>query len=109
MGGGLREVVMLASRSSSDGLLRQWRLNLPRLPQDFTGTGDLTAALLLAWSHREPEAEDMASVLEKVGASVQAVLQHTRARGRSEICLIQAQAELREPRVLVRAVQLSQL
>jgi len=101
-----REVIMLASRCGPDGLVRQWRLNLPRLPQDFTGTGDLTAALLLAWSHRQPEAEEMAAVLEKVGASVQAVLQRTRARGRSEICLIEAHAELREPRVLVRAVQL---
>lgn len=29
-----------------------YRMTFPRLPQHFTGTGDLAAALLLAWTHR---------------------------------------------------------
>ncbi|CAN0499949.1 unnamed protein product, partial [Scytosiphon promiscuus] len=29
-----------------------YRLTFPRIPQHFTGTGDLAAALLLAWTHR---------------------------------------------------------
>lgn len=29
-----------------------YKMTFPRLPQQFTGTGDLMAALLLAWTHR---------------------------------------------------------
>jgi len=56
--------------------------------QDFTGTGDLVAALLLAWSDRLPGAANLPLVLEKAGASVQAVLQRTHASGRRELCLV---------------------
>lgn len=101
------ELLMLASRR--DGAAsRQWALRLPRLRQDFTGTGDLTAALLLAWMQRLPRAEQLGEVLERVGASLQAVLAHTQAAGRSEICLIQSQAELREPVVSHTAEPLPQ-
>ena len=61
------------------------------------------AALLLAWSARLPGAHNLPAVLERAGASVQAVLQRTHASGRRELCLVQAQAELLEPQVLVRA------
>ena len=50
--GGADSVLMLASCRTEDGTLRQWRLRLPRVGQLFTGTGDLVAALLLAWSFR---------------------------------------------------------
>lgn len=96
-------VLLLASRRVASGKVLQWLLRLPRVPQDFTGTGDLTAALLLGWTHRLPEPEQLADVLERVGSSVQAVLQRTLAAGRSEICLVHSQAELREPRVQIRA------
>ena len=65
---------MVASRRTDDGAVLQWSLRLPRLPQHFTGTGDLTAALLLAWSHKLSRPEQLADVLERVGASLQAVL-----------------------------------
>lgn len=58
------------------------------MPQDFTGTGDLVAALLLAWSDRLPGAVNLPLVLEKAGATVQAVLQRTHASGRRELCLV---------------------
>ena len=93
-------VLMLASRrDASSGAIRQWRLKLPRLPRDFTGTGDLTAALLLAWMHRLPEPEQLATVLERVGASIQAVLRYTQRVGRTEVCLVQTQHELVDPKV----------
>ena len=31
------------------------KLQIPRLPASFIGTGDLFAALLLAWLHEHPE------------------------------------------------------
>ena len=100
---------MLASRKDPTGVVRQWRLCLPRIPRNFTGTGDLTAALLLAWSHRHLESEDLSHVLENVGATLQSVLANTvrytdmAGSGRSEISLIESQAELREPQVRIRA------
>ena len=151
-GVGPQRVMMLASTRDDDGVLKQWRLRLPRLdqvprartrasvsararararaggggegagagcgcgrgmqghahamdgcatladprgpsgyvcmPQDFTGTGDLVAALLLAWSDRLPGAANLPLVLEKAGATVQAVLQRTHASGRRELCLV---------------------
>ena len=149
-GAGPQRVMMLASTRDDDGVLKQWRLRLPRLdqvprarartrasvsarararvraggggegagagrgmqghahamdgcatladprgpsgyvcmPQDFTGTGDLVAALLLAWSDRLPGAANLPLVLEKAGATVQAVLQRTHASGRRELCLV---------------------
>lgn len=103
------QITMLASRRDSEGVVRQWRLCLPSIPRHFTGTGDLTAALLLAWSHRHPEPEQLSLVLEKVGATLQSVLANTMSyskiasNGRSEISLIESQAELREPQVRVSA------
>lgn len=92
-------LLMLASRQAPGGSIRQWRLRVPRLEQDFTGTGDLTAALLLAWMHRMPGADQLPAVLERVGAGLQAVLGKTIQLGRSEIALIQSQDALRAPTV----------
>ena len=58
-------VAMLASAVDDGGgdggggagavAVRQWRLLLPKVEaMHFTGTGDLMAALLLAWTHRHP-------------------------------------------------------
>ena len=99
------QVLMFASRHHA-GVTRQWRLRLPALAQEFTGTGDLTAALLLAWSHQLDEPWRLGEVLEKVAASVQAVLQRTQRAGRSELCLVQSQREIVEPRVVLRAEEL---
>jgi len=65
-------VAMLLSQAGRS----KWLLRLPFIAGGpFTGTGDLTAAMILAWTqlcpHEAPEA------LEKTGAVVQAVLQKT--------------------------------
>ena len=87
--GGGGSIVMVGSRQVDGGETLQWSLRLPRIPQHFTGSGDLTTALILAWSHRLPQPPQLAEVLERVGASLQAVLQLTRATNRSELCLVQ--------------------
>jgi len=56
----------------------RFSMEIPRLPIHFTGTGDLTAALLLAWSHRLPRR--FASVVEHAIASVQGVCSVTLRR-----------------------------
>lgn len=56
-----------------------YRVTFPRLPQQFTGTGDLAAALLLAWTHKLPG--DLAGALERVAGSLKAVLARTHSQG----------------------------
>lgn len=70
------QVVMLLSLGGT-----QYILALPRLRGRYTGTGDLTTALLLAWLSRHPL--EPALALEKVGATLSAVLRRT-LRERSE-------------------------
>lgn len=49
---------------------RAWRIDIPRLPHQFTGTGDLFAALLLAWMHRCRG--DLAAAMERSLDTLQA-------------------------------------
>lgn len=51
-------------------------VSFPKLDSVFTGSGDLTAALLLAHSHALPH--DLTSACERALASVQAVCRATR-------------------------------
>ena len=138
-------VAMLASAVDDGGegsaggagavAVRQWRLLLPKVEaMHFTGTGDLMAALLLAWTHRHPGADGVAIAMEKAGATMQAVLKRTversRERGgggadggggagggggggdpaaRRELALLDAKREIEEPAVEVRAVALAYL
>ena len=74
----LSERVDVADGADGDG--RGWRseqyvLELPRLRGRYTGTGDLTAALLLAWLRSHPL--EPALALEKCGATMSAVLRRT--------------------------------
>jgi hypothetical protein len=56
----------------------QFAIPIPKLPTVFTGTGDLTAALLLAHSHECPGA--FATACERALATVHAVCRRTMAR-----------------------------
>lgn len=81
----------------------RFMIDMPKLPQYFTGTGDLLAALLLAWTERLED--DMVGAVERAVASVQAVLRNTVAKGdkRGELRLIQSRRELEAPAVTLRA------
>ncbi|XP_078617854.1 pyridoxal kinase-like isoform X2 [Branchiostoma floridae x Branchiostoma japonicum] len=50
-------------------------LEMPKLNLNFTGTGDLFTACLVAWVHKHPN--DLATACEKTIATMQAVLQRT--------------------------------
>jgi pyridoxine kinase len=50
-------------------------VKIPKLPATFTGTGDLFAALFMAWMHRS--GGDLQEAIEKTISSLQAVLQRT--------------------------------
>jgi len=101
---------------------KRFRIEIPQLDEMFTGTGDLTAALLLAWTARAPG--QLQAATERVVASVQAVLQRTYAayclarQGRTfattaeeqafrrrelELRLIESKADLEAPEIRIHA------
>ena len=77
-GGGAGEDAAWAEEIADD-VFDLYRIAFPRLPQRFTGTGDLAAALLLAWTHKLPG--DLAGALERVAGSMRAVLTRTHSQG----------------------------
>jgi pyridoxine kinase len=71
------------------------RLVVPRIAGAYTGTGDLTAALLLAWLYRDPP-RGLPEVLEKAVATVQAILKRTyeEGGGDAELRLVQSKQDI---------------
>ncbi|KAG0728542.1 Pyridoxal kinase [Chionoecetes opilio] len=79
--GAEEELVVLAS-SISNGTKDKFNTHIPRLPVNFTGTGDLFAALLLAWTHRTNS--DIKRSVEATLSTMQAILQRTLTEARRE-------------------------
>ncbi|XP_045124050.1 pyridoxal kinase-like [Portunus trituberculatus] len=75
------ELVVLAS-SITNGSKEKFNAHIPRLPANFTGTGDLFAALLLAWSHHTNN--NLKRSVEATLNTMQAILHRTLARAREE-------------------------
>ncbi|XP_011623721.1 pyridoxal kinase isoform X4 [Amborella trichopoda] len=86
---------------------KQFKIVIPKIPAYFTGTGDLTTALLLGWSNKYPDNLERAA--ELAVSSLQALLHRTvddyKAAGFDpqssslEIRLIQSQDDIRLPQV----------
>jgi hypothetical protein len=93
--GSTDEIVMMLSESADE----QFTLRVPRLKAHFTGTGDLTAALLLAWIQEHPR--ELALVLEKTASTVAAVLERTMLRvsshSRMELQLVGSKRAIENP------------
>ena len=70
-------IVVVASERQADGQIRQFFTTVPRIDGYFTGTGDLIAALLLAWRSRLPD--DLPQALCNSLATTRAVLARTHA------------------------------
>lgn len=86
--------------SAADGT--QFALDTELLHGRFTGSGDLTAALILAWRSFEPA--DLRKALARVMATVSAVLHRTlqserpsRGAAPPELCLIQSRQDILSP------------
>jgi len=84
-------------------------LVVPRVDGSYTGTGDLFAALLLAWMNDTPTQPHTA--IEKVVATLQAVITRTLSAangstkvGDIELRLIQSKRDIEEPEVKHKAV-----
>ena len=62
-----------------------YRITIPCIRDTFTGTGDLFAALFLAWTSKTDN--NVKVSLEKTQASLQAVLKRTMEHAKSEFAL----------------------
>ncbi|XP_061358550.1 pyridoxal kinase-like isoform X1 [Gastrolobium bilobum] len=90
---------------------KQFKIVIPKIPAYFTGTGDLTTALLLGWSNKYPD--NLEKAAELAVSSLQALLQRTlndyKRAGHDpqstslEIRLIQSQEDIRNPQVKFKA------
>lgn len=106
--GDKNNLLTLAS-SVKDGKKGRVTMKIPKLDAVFTGTGDLFAALLLAWMHKTNE--NLIISLENTVASLQAVLKRTLTYalslsgaskpdvGQLELRLIQSKSDIEEPKV----------
>lgn len=67
--------VFASKRISKDGTPKVWRIDCPKVPGAYTGTGDLFAALLLAHSAINPT--DLPATLEKVVNTMHATIKRS--------------------------------
>jgi pyridoxine kinase len=95
--------------SEAYGNLKKWFRLPSRIPGTFTGTGDLSAALLLGWSVRTP---CLQKAVEYAFSTVYHVLQRTSELGQTiqqgvppELALIQSAADILEPKLVVEVVE----
>jgi pyridoxine kinase len=91
-------------------------IQFPRLEANFVGTGDLFAALSIAWLDKT--GGDLKATLEKVISTMHAILRHTLDHARTrvgpggqfnsadlELRLIQSRDEILNPEIKFEAVQ----
>ncbi|KAL8117910.1 hypothetical protein AgCh_015701 [Apium graveolens] len=109
-------LILIGSHQKEKGqTAEQFKIQIPKIPAYFTGTGDLTSALLLGWSNKYPDNLDKAA--ELAVSSVQALLTRTLndykrvgydpQSSSLEIRLIQSQDEIRNPEVIYKAERYS--
>ncbi|CAH1226073.1 PDXK [Branchiostoma lanceolatum] len=108
-------LVLLGSQINGDEKKRI-ELEMPKLNLNFTGTGDLFTACLVAWVHKHPK--DLATACEKTIATMQAVLQRTleyaqtagpgnkATAAQRELRLVQSKKDIEEPAVTLKAKSL---
>lgn len=114
---GSDKVLIGLASSCKNGKSVTFQIDIPKIPAEFTGTGDLFAALLLAWTTHHPT--DLKLACEKVVSTMQHVLRRTLAWTQektrsglpltvatSEIRLIQSKKDIENPEICVTAVQL---
>uniref|UniRef100_A0A1B6D625 Pyridoxal kinase n=2 Tax=Clastoptera arizonana TaxID=38151 RepID=A0A1B6D625_9HEMI len=109
---GSKDHLLCLASHVQDGKKNKASIKIPLLNQTFTGTGDLFAALFLAWMTKSKN--NLPLALENTVASLQAVLKNTidAAKGlpaktnpvfARELKLIQSKADIENPKVLLKA------
>lgn len=93
------------------------RMDIPKVDAVFVGTGDLFAAMLLAWTHHHPN--DLKTACEKTVSGMQHVIKRTinyakKAAGpdrrpnpaQLELRMVQSKGDIEDPAITVEAVLL---
>ncbi|KAG9473011.1 pyridoxal kinase [Eleutherodactylus coqui] len=106
-------------RVGEDGRMQTLRisLELPKVDAVFVGTGDLFAAMLLAWTHHHPNNFKLA--YEKTVSAMQLVLQRTITSARTlagpgvrpsyaqlELRMVQSRKDIENPELIIRGTVL---
>ena len=95
-------VTSVVASDVPDGLLRMlavdadqaWLVETPMLDRNFTGSGDLTAAMFLAhWLHTK----DLGETLGVTASVVYSILEQTSISGEAELQLVAAQEQVVNP------------
>ncbi|XP_014242769.2 pyridoxal kinase isoform X2 [Cimex lectularius] len=109
------ELIALAS-SNAGGKEKRVLLKFPKLPGNFTGTGDLFAALFLAWNYKTKN--NLTKSLEYTISTLQSLLKRTLniakessngqplTHAQLELKIIQSKNDIEDPKVTVQAVEL---
>ncbi|ETM00378.1 pyridoxal kinase [Phytophthora nicotianae] len=102
-----KELVVIGSKVITGGRCEQYEVRFPWIDSYYTGTGDLFAALLLAWLYRFPD--DFKRALENVISTIQDVLHITLKLGGKDcdLKLIQSRHVIANPTVRFFAKPLS--
>ncbi|XP_041351850.1 pyridoxal kinase-like isoform X2 [Gigantopelta aegis] len=128
-GKGVKTVVLSSGLLADDGKLmciastdngsskERYKIEIPYLPEKFVGTGDLFAAAMLAWMHKD---KNLKLAFEKTLAVVQAVIkrtvEHAKDAARNgkpstpahmELRLIQSKSDIENPNITYTAVPIS--
>ena len=109
------DLVAIASHQTSSNSRQVFAISIPRLDATFIGTGDLFAALFLAWYTKTDN--NLKQTLENVIASLQAVMRRTQqyaeyqpnslnSWANFELKLIQSRHDLLEPTVKIEAEEI---
>lgn len=101
--------IIASKRNKDDKKQEMWRIDCPKIPGSFTGTGDVTASLLLG--HLESHPDDLPLVMEKVINTMYVLIQRThKAQGKTvrskELRLIQSKDIIENPPSTFKATPL---
>nr|XP_003218993.1 PREDICTED: pyridoxal kinase [Anolis carolinensis] len=93
------------------------RMESPKVDAVFVGTGDLFAAMLLAWTHKHPD--NLKVACEKTVSAMQHVLQRTIKSAKAlagkgnkpnsaqlELRMVQSKKDIENPEIIIRATEL---
>ncbi|XP_077072874.1 pyridoxal (pyridoxine, vitamin B6) kinase a [Siphateles boraxobius] len=104
-------------RVRADGTMvtQQIRMDIPRVDAVFVGTGDLFAAMLLAWTHHHPN--DLKTACEKTISVMHHVIKRTITYAKEvagpdrkpspaqlELRMVQSKADIEDPAIVLNAV-----
>jgi pyridoxine kinase len=102
-----------SSESNNDVSFEQWKIDCPKIPGSFTGTGDVTAALLLGHLAKSNSSDNaLKNAMEKVINSMYVLIERTyQAQGETvqskELQLIQSKDIIENPPTRFEAVRLT--